>query len=149
MSAIRSSGCSIPIDMRTNDGGALAACDVLRNSSHERDVWSKQACCSMLDLLRRLRRDGAFSRAATFGDFLGRYHEKFIHLPANLGGPVSQRRRGAKRAARRLDGIRERSGNIRSAGRHGMHGPALRIVPTVRPVMECANETTEFAVSQP
>jgi hypothetical protein len=25
-----------------------------------------------------------FSRAATFGDFLGRYHEKFIRIPANL-----------------------------------------------------------------
>jgi hypothetical protein len=58
-------------------------------------------------LLRRLRRDDAFSRAATFGDFLGRCHEKFIHLPANLvvrylnaGAAPSARRAGRMESAR-------------------------------------------------
>jgi hypothetical protein len=49
-------------------------------------------------LLRRLRRD--FSRAATNGDFLGRCHEKFIHLPANLG--VGYLNAGASPSARTL-----------------------------------------------
>ena len=71
--------------------------------------------CSMLD-------HSGFAAMAPFPErplsVIPRPLPREVHPSScEFGGPVSQRRRGAKRAAHRQDGMRERSGNIRSAGR--------------------------------